>query len=426
MNSRDCHASRLTQRRRFLQAALLAGLARAAPLRSAATRARVVVAGGGFAGASCALALRRQDPSVDVTLVDPDPRYVTGPMSNAVIAGWRSIESITVSRLGLTHAGVHIQRDRVAAVDADKRRVRLAGGDTLAYDRLVVAPGIRLLWGSPEGYDEAAAQRMPHAWLPGAQTELLAAQLRAIDDGGVVAISVPSGLMRCPPGPFERASIIAAWLKRNRPRSKVLIFDANNHFPKQDVFTAAWNELYPGMIEWIASTDGGTVERVDAQNMTLYTSRGAQQVAVASVIPRQAAGQIALELGLASGHGWCPVAAETFESTLIAGVHVIGDACAAGAMPKAASAAHSQALQCAGAIAAALRASETPKPEFDSLCYSLLARDRAVSFPSRFEIADNEIRSAVLPSPPRHPSAHEEAQLDERWYRKIVADSFGA
>jgi len=412
-------------RRTFLRAVALAAAGAALPLRSAPVRARVVVVGGGFAGAGCAMALRARDPSIAVTLVDPDADYVSGPMSNAVLAGWRSIGSITVTRSGLARAGVRVVGERVRAVDAAARTVALAGGTDLRYDRLVVAPGIRFLWGKPQGYDEAASRRMPHAWIAGRQTELLAAQLRAMDDGGVVAISVPSGLMRCPPGPYERASAIAAWLRQHKPRSKVLILDANNHFPRQQIFEDAWKKHYPGMVEWIASTEGGAVERVDVDKSTLYTSRGAQRPAVANIIPPQAPGQIALDAGLASGHGWCPVTAASFESALVEHVHVIGDACIAGAMPKSASAAHSQALHCADAIVALLAGREPATAEFDSVCYSLLAQHDALSIHARFAVENGEIRSLPLPSPTRAASPQEEATLAERWYRQIVADSFG-
>jgi sulfide dehydrogenase [flavocytochrome c] flavoprotein subunit len=413
------------RRRRLLGMLALSPLLRAFPLHAAATHARVVVAGGGFAGAGCAMALRRLDPDLAVTLVDPDASYVTGPMSNAVIAGWRDMASITFTRARLSDSGVRLVRGRVAAIDAERRKVRLDSGASLAYDRLVVAPGIRLLWNTPEGYDEAAAQRMPHAWLPGEQTQRLAAQLRAIEDGGVVAISVPFGLMRCPPGPFERASAMASWLKQNRPRSKILIFDSNNHFPKQDAFTAAWQELYPGMIEWIGATDSGAVGRVDAKAMTLQTARGTQRVAMANVIPRQAAGQLAFDAGLSHGRGWCPVAAATFESTLIPNVHVIGDACAAGTMPKAGSAAHVQAVQCAHAIVAALRESAPAPSDFDTVCYGFLARDRALSFHNRFEVADGRITSSKVESPAHPPSSQEEAQSAARWYDDTVKQTFG-
>lgn len=414
------------QRRRLLGMLALSPWLRFAPVLAASGGARVVVAGGGFAGASCALALRHLDPAIDVTLVDAAESYVTGPMSNAVIAGWRSLASISFSRDGLARAGIRFVRARASAIDAERRQLRLEHGDALPYDRLVVAPGIRLLWNTPEGYDEAAAGRMPHAWLPGEQTRLLAAQVRAIDDGGVVAISVPFGLMRCPPGPFERASAIASWLRQNRPRAKVLIFDSNNHFPGQDRFVEAWKALYPGMIEWFGATDGGAVGRVDAKTMTLYTARGEQKVAVASVIPRQAAGRLAFDAGLAHGRGWCEVDPATFASTVLPNVHVIGDACAAGTMPKAGSAARSQALQCAHAIVATLRET-APKPsQLESACYSFLAHDRALSFHGRFAIEDGKIVSAELPLPTRRPSEQEEAQLASQWYDDIVRQTFDA
>ena len=412
-------------RRHFLQTAALALLGGARVVGAGARRARVVVAGGGFAGASCALQLRNLDPALEITLVDPDERYVTCPMSDAALVGWRSMRSLTVSRSGLGRAGVRHVRDRVASIDVQARRVRLASSNDVAFDRLVVAPGIRFLWDALDGYSEAASQRMPHAWRAGAQTDLLAAQLRAMDDGGVFAICVPPGLMRCPPAPFERASVVAAWLTQHKPRSKVLIFDANNHFPKQDVFTAAWQELYPGMVEWIPVTEGGAVERVDAANMTLYTSRGAQRVAVANLIPRQAPGMLAVDAGLASGHGWCPVVANTFESTLVAGVHVIGDACIAGAMPKSASSARGQALQCARAIAAALHEQEPPPAEFESVCYSLLGRDRALAIHGRFNVAAGEIRQVEMPAGVDSASAQAQARQAALWYERIVAESFG-
>jgi NADPH-dependent 2,4-dienoyl-CoA reductase/sulfur reductase-like enzyme len=412
------------KRRRLLQAAALAMAARAAPGRGA-SRARVVVVGGGFAGAACALALRRIDATIDIALIDAEADYVSCPMSNAALVGWRSMDSIKVSRAGLARSGIRIAMGRVVGIDAASHSVRLADGTSMPYDRLVVAPGIRFLWNAPEGYDEAASKRMPHAWVAGAQTELLARQLRAMDDGGIVAISVPAGLMRCPPGPFERASVVAAWLQKNKPRSKILIFDANNHFPRQEVFSAAWKELYPGKIEWVPSTEGGAVMRVDVESTTLHTGNGAQRVAVANVIPPQAPAQLAVDAGIASGHGWCPVDPLTFESTLVRKVHVIGDACIAGAMPKSASAAYSQALQCARSIAALLQGHEPPQAEFDSVCYSLLAQDHALSIHGRFAVNAGEIESQPLPSPTRAPSATEEAALAQQWYQRIVADSFG-
>jgi sulfide dehydrogenase [flavocytochrome c] flavoprotein chain len=421
------------RRRKFLQ--LSVGAAGGAVLRRARAaqprnriEAKVVVVGGGFAGASCAVTLRRLNPAIEVTLVDPDDRYVTCPMSNSVLAGFRGIESISVSRLGLRRAGVKYVRDWVTSIDARLRRARLAGGAVLAYDRLVMAPGIRFLWGHPEGYDRDTAQVMPHAWQAGAQTQILAAQLRAMRDGGVVAISVPAGPMRCPPGPFERASLIAAFLQQAKPRSKVLIFDSNNHFPRQDVFDDAWQSLYPGMIEWIPVLDGGAVLRVAVEDnkKILYTSQGGHPVDVANIIPPQAPGIAAVQAGLASDHGWCSINPETFESRLVAAVHVIGDACIADPMPKAASAASAQARQCALAIAAVIDGREPPAPLFESVCYSLLARRRALSIHGRFALAAGAIRAVAGSEGPGATASEQEARNAEVWYQGLVADSFGA
>jgi sulfide dehydrogenase [flavocytochrome c] flavoprotein subunit len=389
------------------------------------TRAKVVVVGGGFAGAACALSLRHLNPAIEVTLVDPEDRYVTCPMSNGVLVGLRKLESISVSRRGLERAGVRYVRDRVSAIDPTRRRARISGGAVLEYDRLVMAPGIRFLWGKPQGYTPAAAQTMPHAWQAGTQTEILSAQLRSMRDGGVVAISVPAGPMRCPPGPFERASLIAGYLKENKPRAKVLIFDSNNHFPRQDLFTDAWHARYPGLIEWIPVIEDGAVSRVAPAKMTLYTSQGAHRVDVANIIPPQAPGVLAELTGLASDHGWCPIHPETFESRLIAHVHVIGDACIADPMPKTASAANAQAKQCALAIVASLEELEPPAPLLESVCYAMLARDSALSIHGRFRVADGAIQQ--IPGPEDHGAVPggQEAQNADEWYARIVDDSFG-
>jgi sulfide dehydrogenase [flavocytochrome c] flavoprotein chain len=426
-------------RRRWLEtaawaaAAAISGIGRAAP--NARTRAarRVLIAGGGFAGAACALELRRLDAGIDVCLIDPIDPYVTCPMSNEVIIGARAMASITVSRAGLERAGVRCIAARVARIDAANRRAYLAGGGALPYDRLVAAPGIRLLTHRLQGYDAGTSQRMPHAWQAGEQTARLAAQLRAMPEGGVVAISVPAGLIRCPPAPYERASLMAHYLKRHKPRAKLLILDANNSFPKQPLFTDAWQRLYAGVIEWIPMTQDGAVQRVDARTMTLFTAGSAHRVDVANLIPPQAPGELAPASGLSSDHGWCPIDPRTFESTLRPLVHVIGDACIADAMPKSASAALSQARQCARAIAALLSGREMPEPVFESICYARVSPEWALAIPGRFAISDGRILAATEPATAAstaaptiiEPGAAAAAALDaERWYTEIRAQSF--
>jgi sulfide dehydrogenase [flavocytochrome c] flavoprotein subunit len=407
--------------------AALAGVGSARP----AGRARVIVIGGGFAGAACALHLRALDPALEVDVIDPDGDYVTCPMSNSALVGLRTIDTLTVHRSGLERRGVHVIRDRVAAVDPGRRTVRLRRGSAKGYDRLVFAAGIRFLWDHPRGYTKAAAATLPHAWQAGVQTTILAAQIAGLRPGGVVAISVPAGPMRCPPGPFERASLVADYLKGRNPRAKVLIFDANNHFPRQDAFTDAWHELYPGMIEWIPVVDGGAIERVDPAAMLLHGPRGAVRADVINIIPPQAPAELAVQIGLASDHGWCPIDPDGFQSTLVPNVHVIGDACIADPMPKAASSANAQAKRCARAIVRSLGGPEAPEEPLESVCYSLLTADRALSIHASFAVADGTLRTlgaaplpASAPSAPSAPSAAE-ARNAAAWYAGIVADSFG-
>jgi sulfide dehydrogenase [flavocytochrome c] flavoprotein subunit len=421
---------RSMKRREFLRRAALAAVPGITPTgRAAAIRRsgnRVVIVGGGFGGSACALHLRNLEPEIHVTLIDPDEPYITCPMSSEVLIAARDLASLTVTRSGLRRAGVQVIRDRVTGVDAGAHRVRLDRNGTLGFDRLVLAPGIRFLTERIDGYDEHTAEKMPHAWRAGEQTRRLAAQLGEMRDGGVVAISVPAGLYRCPPGPYERASLIAGHLARNKPRAKVLIFDSNNQFPKQDLFTAAWAELYPGMIEWISSTEGGAVVRVEPGTMTLHTSSGEHRVDVANVIPPQAPGQLAADAGLASGHGWCPIEPLTFQSTINSGVHVIGDACIAGDMPKSGSAAVSQARQCAKAIVALLAGRDVPVPALDSICYSILSPDRGIRIPRRYELREGRIEFIGSSTDAGSRAGEAEIPADaERWYRQIRREAFG-
>jgi NADPH-dependent 2,4-dienoyl-CoA reductase/sulfur reductase-like enzyme len=410
------------KRRTFLGVASLAAIA---PCIARAAKPCVAIVGGGFGGSACALALKRGDPSLDVTLIDPVARYVTCPMSSEVVVGARALDSLTITRDALARAGVRFVQAPANALDADTRTLRLDDGARVPFDACVVAPGIRFLYGTPEGYDEAAAQRMPHAWEAGAQTLRLAELLRAMDDGGTFAISVPAGLMRCPPGPYERASLVAEFLARHKPRSKVLIFDANNRFPREEAFAAAWKALYGERIEWVPVTEGGAVVRVDVRTSTLHTSSGAHRVALANVIPPQGPGTFALDAGLASGHGWCPIHPVTFESTNVPHVHVIGDACIADAMPKAASAALSQAKQCAAAILARFSNREAPAPALDSVCYSALALDRSLAIHARFRVErEHFVAEPAAADAPSAVSAEERA-ASAAWYRAIRRSAFG-
>jgi NADPH-dependent 2,4-dienoyl-CoA reductase/sulfur reductase-like enzyme len=413
-------------------------LAAGAPLAVAASRSalgqaapRVVVVGGGFGGATCARYLKRADPALRVTLVAPAPTFVTCPFSNAVLGGLRELASITFDYARLRDAhGVAVVQDEAVALDPALRSVTLAGGRTLPYDRLVLSPGIGLRWGALEGYDEAAALRMPHAWQAGPQTALLRAQLEAMDDGGVVAIAVPEPPFRCPPGPYERASLIAHYLKAAKPRAKLLILDASDTFSKQELFAAAWQELYPGLIEWVPRSQGGQVIRVDPAAMVLHTDFDEVHVAVANVIPPQHAADIARAAGLDQGRGWCAVDGRTFESTVHPGVHLLGDAILAGAMPKSGFSANCQGKACAAAIAALLRERPPPEPALLNTCYSLVAPDYGISIGGVYQVEDGQIvaikgAGGVSPEDADRAFRRREADYARSWYATMCADMFG-
>ena len=391
---------------------------------------RVVVVGGGFAGASVARALRHADARIAVTLVEANRTFTACPFSNAVIAGLRELSAQQFTYERVAADGITLASGVATAVDPQGRSVTLADGTRLPYDRLVLAPGIEIRWGALPGYDEAASKEMPHAWHAGEQTLLLRRQLEAMDDGGLVVISAPANPFRCPPGPYERASLIAHYLKTKKPRSKLIVLDAKDTFSKQRLFQSAWAELYPGLLEWVALSKGGNVTSVDPATRTLVTDFGRHQAKVANVIPPQKAGRIAEVAGVADRSGWCPIDPVTFESRLQSGIHVIGDAAIAGAMPKSAFAANSQAKTCAAAVARLLTGGTPASPKLINTCYSLVAPDYGISVagvyaPSGGQLADVPGSGGV--SPPGAPRAVRaaEAVLAEAWFRTITAEAFG-
>ena len=392
---------------------------------------RVVVVGAGFGGATCARYLRRLVPELDVTLVERGEHFVTCPFSNAVIAGLQDLGSVTHGFEGLRRRGVTVVGEEAVAIDPEGGTVRLAGGGSLPFDRLVLSPGIDLEWNAIRGYDEAAAARMPHAWKAGAQTVLLRRQLEAMEDGGLVVIAVPESPYRCPPGPYERASLIADYLHREKPRSKVLILDAKDGFSKQGLFREGWERLYPGLIEWVGFSDGGNVVAVDPGAMEVRTDFEVFRADVANIIPPQRSARLVDTAGLAAGGDWCPVDQRTFESAVVPNIHLLGDAILAGAMPKSGFSANNQAKVCARALVAALREEEPPEPAFINTCYSLLAADYGISVAAVYRL-DDAGTIAPVPgsggvSPSDAPLAFRRAEADyaRGWYASITADMFG-
>ncbi|MBV8651587.1 MAG: NAD(P)/FAD-dependent oxidoreductase, partial [Alphaproteobacteria bacterium] len=280
-----------TRRRDFLKqaAALSATAVFARPALAQNARGRVVVIGGGFAGGTCARTLKRLDPGIEVTLVEANKIFIACPFSNDVIAGFRTLEEQQFGYDRLAQDGVALAFAAATGVDPQGRAVTLSDGTRLPYDRLVMAPGVDLKWDGLPGYTEAAAATMPHAWKAGEQTLLLRRQLEAMKDGGVVVISAPANPYRCPPGPYERASLIAWYLKAKKPKSKIMILDAKDAFSKQKLFQNAWAQLYPGRLEWVSLSDGVKVTAVDAAAMTVTTDFETHKAAVANIIPPQKA-----------------------------------------------------------------------------------------------------------------------------------------
>ena len=418
----------MATRRHFLKLTAAAGLAPS--VVSAQGKANVVVIGGGFGGATAARTLKALQPALDVTLVEPNPVYTSCPFSNSVLANLREMDQQQFGYDGIKSAGVTVAQTSATAVDAEARTVTLADGNKLSYDRLVMSPGIDFNWGAIPGYDEAAAEKMPHAWKAGAQTERLRRQLQAMDDGGLVVISAPANPFRCPPGPYERASLIAYWLAIWKPKSKLLLLDSKDAFSKQRLFQNGWAELYQGMIEWVPLSQGGKVTSVDPATLTLTTEFGAHKASVANVIPPQKAGAIAARAGVADRTGWCPVEPVAFESTLRPNIHVLGDAAIMGGMPKSAFAANAQAKVCAAAIVKLLAGAKPQDPIVINTCYSLVAADYGISIagvyrPDKGQLTDIPGAGGTSPLVAVGGLRGQEALYASSWFRTITAETFG-
>ena len=420
----------ISRRDLLATAAAVASAALPIPAISQGSAGRVVVVGGGFAGTTCARFIRRIDPRITVTLVEGSPVFIACPLSNAVIAGLRDLQAQQFGLDKVADDGVVLARAPAIGIDTQARFVALTNNARVSYDRLVLAPGIDLRWDALPGYSEAASERMPHAWKAGEQTLLLRRQLEAMEDGGTVIISAPANPFRCPPGPYERASLIAYYLKTKKPKSKLILLDAKDAFSKQRLFQNAWKELYPGMLEWVPLSAGGKVTSVDVADMTLVTEFGKHKATVANVIPPQKAGRIAETAGAADRSGWCPVDPVTFESRQQPNIHVIGDAAIMGAMPKSAFAANAQAKVCAAAVAKLLGGSSPDQAKLINTCYSLVAPDYGISVAGVYRAADGqlkEVEGSGGVSPIDAPSSTRalEARLADGWFKTITEEVFG-
>jgi sulfide dehydrogenase [flavocytochrome c] flavoprotein subunit len=424
-------ALRLMTRRNVVRGIAATAATSAFPSPSRAqSAARVVVIGGGFGGAACARALRRIDSKLQVTLVEPNKVFTACPFSNEVIAGLRDIEAQQFTYDKIAADGINVVAQATVKIDPQARTVGLADGTTLTYDRLVLSPGIDLRYEALPGYDETSALKMPHAWKAGEQTVLLRRQLEAMEDGGVVVLAVPASPSRCPPAPYERASLIAHYLKAKKPRSKILILDAKDTIPQQRLFENAWKELYPGMIERISLSQGGRVVSVEPATNTLVTDFGNYEAQVANVIPPQKAGTIAGIAGAVDNTGWCPIDPVTFASKLVPNIHVIGDACIGGGIPKSASAANAEAKACASVVASLLAGKSPDMPKLDGTCYNTVAPGYAFSLSGTYQPRDDifaEIDGTGFTSPvdATRDVRLKEAEIAQAWFHTITAETFG-
>ncbi len=395
-----------------------------------ASKAQIVVVGGGFGGATAAKYVRLlSDYSIDVMLIEPNRAFVSCPVSNLVLSGQRSLADITSPYAGLSaQHGVRLVHDRVASVDTAKRQVRLDGGAVIGYDKLVLSPGIDLVWDSVTGLQAAhAAGQILQAWKAGPETLALRQQLLAMPDGGTYAITIPEVPYRCPPGPYERASVIAAYFKRAKPRSKVLILDANPDVTsKGPLFKKAWAELYPGMVEYRPQHQAIAVD--GASRTVKFELHDDVQADVLNVLPGMRAGQLAVQTGLANANGrWCHVNFLNFESTVAPHVHVLGDAIqVAAGMPKSAHMANAHAKVAAAAIVAELQGLEIdPHPMLTNVCMSHVDDTHVIHVASVHEYVPTQktFRTIGGSGGVSDVRSDLEAKYAEAWARNIWADT---
>ena len=425
-------------RREMTRRAVTAGLA-ALPLfgavgARAASGARVVIVGGGAGGATVAVTLKRAVPLLDVTLIEPEQDYTSCFHSNHYLGGFVPVERITHGYSGLSALGVTLVRDRAVGFDFSNREVRTEGGASIGYDRLVVAPGIGFKKDEIEGYDDTAREVMPHAWSGGVQVRALRSQIEAMEDGGLVVIAPPRNPYRCPPGPYERACLIAHYLKTAKPKSKVIVIDPKMTYSKQAVFEEGIAKYYKDLIEVHLTNDldDMALQRVDARTGELVTKSGdVFKAAVANVIPDQTAGKIALDAGLTDKSGWCPVELSTFRSTLAEHVYVVGDAAVAAEMPKSAYSASDQARAVAGHILADLTDTPRPPAVYRNTCWSMLAPDDSVWIGADYAPGEFRGRPVLVPrdsfiSAPGEQASVRKATYDGgiAWYQTLTDEMF--
>ena len=416
-------------RRHFLASAAVATTALSAPTVLAQGRPRVVVVGGGAGGATAARYIAKDSKgAVDVTLVEPSRAYYSCFFSNLYLGGFRDFASIghSYGALAASH-GINVVHDWAVSIDRDTRRVGLAGGSGLAYDRLVLSPGIDFRPDSVPGWDLSQQNRMPHAYKAGSQTQLLKAQIEAMPQGGVYCMIAPPNPFRCPPGPYERISMVAHVLKQANPTAKILIVDPKEKFSKQGLFEDGWQRHYPGMIERIGPDFGGDRVEVRPDTMEVVVDGEAMKVDVCNVISAQQAGRIAARADITDESGWAPIVPYTMQSRADANIHVLGDAALQGDMPKSGFSANSQAKVCAMAVRGALTGSTVFPARYSNTCWSLIGTDDGVKVGASYEATDEKIaKTDGFISQTGESAELRKATYEESigWYSAITGDMF--
>jgi len=417
-------------RRAFIGTGVAAAAALSAPMVRGQGKPRVVVVGGGAGGATAARYIAKDsDGAIDVTLVEPTRAYYTCFFSNLYIGGFRELSSIGHSYGTLaSEYGVNVVHDWAVGIDRDAKTVTLAGGAALPYDRLILSPGIDFVEGAVPGWDVSQQNKMPHAYKAGSQTELLKAQVEAMPKGGLYAMVAPPNPYRCPPGPYERVSMVAHLLSEINPTAKILIADPKPKFSKMALFQEGWQKHYGGMIDWIGPDFGGKNVTVNPDEMTVDIDGMVENVDVCNVIPAQKAGKICEMAEITEGN-WAPVVPATMQSRMDENIHVLGDATNQGDMPKSGYSANSQAKVAAMAVRGALTGSKVFPAKFSNTCWSLIDTDDGVKVGASYQATDEKIAKVDgFISQTGEDEALRKATYEESlgWYSGITEDMFGS
>ena len=390
---------------------------------------RVVVVGGGAGGATAARYIAKDsDGAIDVTLIEPTRTYYTCFFSNLYLGGFKQFSDLAHTYGTLASAyGINVVHDWAIGIDRNAKTVSLAGGGSVPYDKLILSPGIDFVEGAVPGWDMASQNAMPHAFKAGSQTELLKAQIEAMPEGGVFAMVAPPNPYRCPPGPYERISMVAYYLSQNNPTAKILVADPKPKFSKQGLFEEGWQNHYGGMIERVGPDFGGDNVSVDVAAMTIDIDGETEKVDVCNVIPAMKAGRIADIAGVTDGN-WAPVNPEDMSTKADPDVYVLGDAAQQGDMPKSGFSANSQAKVCANAVRGALTGSRVFPAKFSNTCWSLVSANDGIKVGANYEPADGKISSTGgFVSQTGEDAALRKATYEESegWYSGITSDMFG-